>query len=290
MNRYEASTRGRDTALLLHLARYLSFALATEGGDGAVTGIRGLMVGLLQGRSVSADERDRLSKTLLAGDSGLEQANSYRCYVIELDDNTGRRYTPSYLAHLVEARLPGAVVAHFDGRLVVVVAGHGGQGNREHTEGELAALLTEASLRAGRSYEYADFMSLRTHWYQALGALELGRDAEQTELISSFEDHALQYLFRYGCTEMLPEDICAREILRLREHDKLSALSYCDTLRTYLELDRNATRTARGLFVQRNTLLERLDRVKSVSGVDLADPDKRLFYWLSLALLEQAHK
>ncbi|GAB2778322.1 PucR family transcriptional regulator [Amycolatopsis magusensis] len=58
------------------------------------------------------------------------------------------------------------------------------------------------------------------------------------------------------------------------------------TLACYLDNESSATPTAAALGVHRNTVLQRLDRIRSLLAVDLADPDERLAVHLAVRLVQ----
>lgn len=57
------------------------------------------------------------------------------------------------------------------------------------------------------------------------------------------------------------------------------------TLRAYLDLESNVTETATQLFVHRNTVIQRLRRIRDLLDVDLDEPNGRLAIQLALRLL-----
>jgi purine catabolism regulator len=74
----------------------------------------------------------------------------------------------------------------------------------------------------------------------------------------------------------------ASPLARLAEHDAAHGTNLVATLDGYLQLDGNVSAEARALGVHRHTLLNRLERIETLSGVDLS-PASRLD--LRLALL-----
>lgn len=70
------------------------------------------------------------------------------------------------------------------------------------------------------------------------------------------------------------------------ERDKTGLL---ETLRVYFQCNGNVAQTAKELFIHRNTLLYRLDRIRQAGGFDLDDAETRLQLQLALRAYELTH-
>ena len=57
---------------------------------------------------------------------------------------------------------------------------------------------------------------------------------------------------------------------------------FLHTLETFFEQNGNLSRTAEALFIHRNTLLYRMNRIAAIAGLDMDDPDTRLALQLAL--------
>lgn len=73
----------------------------------------------------------------------------------------------------------------------------------------------------------------------------------------------------------------------LYEHDRAQGTEYCRTLLTWLINDRNTIHAAEELYVHRNTLKNRLERIKGLVEVDLDDFRVRIRMQLSLCDLRR---
>ena len=75
------------------------------------------------------------------------------------------------------------------------------------------------------------------------------------------------------------EDISAfelfynRELGKLIEHDKLNGSQLCKTLEVYFEKNKIIGKTADALYIHRNTLRYRLDKIQSLLGKDFDEVD-----------------
>lgn len=116
------------------------------------------------------------------------------------------------------------------------------------------AMLLEHRLRHNKPQAYAN-----------LGVYRLLLPLSDTNELRAFADQILGQLIvdeRAGKTHLL------------------------ETLRVYFECNGNVAQTAKQLFIHRNTLLYRLDRVRDVGKVDLDDAETRLQLQLALRAYE----
>lgn len=73
----------------------------------------------------------------------------------------------------------------------------------------------------------------------------------------------------------------------LREHDRARGSDLVLTLETYFAAGTNASEAADRLFLHRNSMLYRLERISRLTGLDLRDPGVALALRLGLLALER---
>jgi DNA-binding PucR family transcriptional regulator len=139
---------------------------------------------------------------------------------------------------------------------------------------------------AGISSPVEGIRSLSQAARQSSIALDTAFDRRDGQWVLSFSDCALDYLLHSIRTDLAPRHLIAPEWLALLEHDRKSGTQYFQTLKTFLLMERDIPKTARTLIIHRTTLLYRLDRILELTGLNLDDPDRRLYLLLSLRLME----
>jgi len=120
---------------------------------------------------------------------------------------------------------------------------------------------------------------------QAREALRVGRALGRTATI--FDDlGAARYLSLIPPSSALDAvtDRYQEGIARLAEHDARRGLGLLETLETYLACGGNIARAAERLYVHRNTLVQRLDRIGELLGVAPHAPEQWLPLQVALAL------
>jgi len=150
----------------------------------------------------------------------------------------------------------------------------------------LAVFLRESLLLAALSRPFNDIFRLPVAKKQTDIAMEMGEQSHPMYWYFKFDDYAFQYLLCYGNRGFLPEDIGAPEVLRLIEYDKANGTCLCETLKVYFEEQYNAVAASGRLCVARSTFLKRLDRINTLTGSTLEDYNKRLYFALTLSMLE----
>lgn len=130
------------------------------------------------------------------------------------------------------------------------------------------------SVNAGISEIFYGYQKMHICCTQALKALEYGMIRESR--VCCFESCALDYLKKLICEKKKQEILEPEGIQQLREYDKQNHTNYMQTLITYLNHERNVIETSEALFVHRNTLAYRVNKIEEITGLNLNDEEIRL--------------
>ena len=99
--------------------------------------------------------------------------------------------------------------------------------------------------------------------YQDLGIYKLLMDIENQDVINEYYAETIQ---------------------RLVEYDKLNQTNYCDVLQCYLEHSGSVKETAEAMFVHRNTINYKINKIEEMLNCDLSELDTRLLYSIAFML------
>lgn len=150
---------------------------------------------------------------------------------------------------------------------------------------KLAQFFSQHRLRCGVSNPFRYIRDLRGFCDQAQAAL---RQEEQTGLIFYRSIMLEQMLSHIPAEET--HFLVSPDIFRLEEAEGRYSFSLVETLRVYLECNCNLNRTAERLYLHKNTLLYRLNHIRSILRCDLNDADERLLLMLSFKLRQRQKK
>ena len=114
-------------------------------------------------------------------------------------------------------------------------------------------------------------------------AMELGKRLH-LDTVVEYESLGLYQLLAQ--LEDLPaiQRFCEEIVGPLVRYDERHRSNLLDTINAYFEHHGNVSQTAEDLFIHRNTLVYRLERIQELTGQDLDSADMRLSMHLALKL------
>ncbi len=137
----------------------------------------------------------------------------------------------------------------------------------------LAALACDAGLVLGRSELVSGADGARRAVREAADAARIAQALRpQGGSLGYGELGAYRYLAHIAPEEM-PDDRHGTAVAALLEYDARRGSALIPTLERYLSSGRNVAVTARELIVHPNTLRQRLERIESLTGLNLAQED-----------------
>lgn len=171
-------------------------------------------------------------------------------------------------------------------RVVAIINLDKAMTTREEMIHRLVSFLRDQMLHVGISYTFFDFSTLHSYYLQTIAALEMGRLYRPDEWCYRFEDLVLPYFMHYGTSQISGRHLCHPGLVQLWIYDYNNHTDLLNTLKVYLNTGLNATKTARQLYIHRNTFYQRMETISQIINVDLNDPDIRLFMMMSYSFIE----
>jgi purine catabolism regulator len=137
---------------------------------------------------------------------------------------------------------------------------------------------------AGIGRPGARLAGLRRSFAQAQEALTLAQSLFGGDKVLLFGDLGLYHLLcrLQSCDEL--DEFYKQTLAPLAEYDASHNTQLVSTLEAFFAHRGNASQTAASLYLHRNSLLYRLERIHEISGLDLDDADDRFSLQLALKL------
>lgn len=191
-----------------------------------------------------------------------------------------------YLAHRFEIAFPQAY-CFSEGNNLFMLADIGLSGREAGRDflRELPLIARDNLSKVGISKPFDildDFTAARV---QATIALQQGSQVDPTAWCYRFSDYALSWLASRALRDTEPEHVCHPALVTIARYDNAHGTDLLETLRVFMACRYNASLAAQELFVARSTLLNRLERIKELTQVDLDDFRERTYLAFSLEAL-----
>ena len=190
-----------------------------------------------------------------------------------------------YILRMLEQRIPDSAGAVSGERILLVVDSDRCGLTARDLRSLLAEFLRDNMYKAGISDEADSFDRLRGAYLQAAAAMELGSARDPMFWYYLFEDYLSDYLLHKAAEEIPAEMLVLPAVETLRRHDALRGTRFTETLRVYARENFNATRAAQNLFIHRTSFQDRMDRIRSLTGLDPDDEETRFLLQFSFRLL-----
>lgn len=151
---------------------------------------------------------------------------------------------------------------------------------------DLGNFLTEHHLIGGVSQSSSRIRNLYSRHQQALKAMEMGTLLSATGPLFFYDTYSV-----YHCLELCMRDndilqLCHSAVLLLETYDRKYGTELLGTLHAYLSCRQNICDAAASLFVHRNTLSKRLEKINDIIHVDLNDAETVFHLMFSYRILE----
>lgn len=216
---------------------------------------------------------------------GFRQGDRFVVAAIPFKTSNSAAYI-KYIQQELSAVVPGSALCQTEGTLAVVINTSLQSNGGNRWQKKLAECIGEFDLQGGISDEFTDFMHCMAYYKEAVAALSLIPSSSEPGLYF-FRNVRAAFALKNSTGGLMPEMLYSEGFKRVLEYDKTASVSYLETLRVLLEENLSISRTARRLYISRNTFLARYDRLKAVLQEDLTDPDVRFYLEYSLRLYEQ---
>ena len=125
------------------------------------------------------------------------------------------------------------------------------------------------------------FPDIHESYHEALQAIDMIERVGE-KAVAHFEDYWVYNLLGSLSDDGPLDELYANTTKRIEEYDEAKGTDLLPTLETYLACGKNVTEAAKTLFIHRNTLTYRLNKIQELLEVDLGNPEEVLEIQLGL--------
>lgn len=255
-----------------HLTRLLSESEKSKGSKA----LKNMLKDILKGARYSESYiENHLIETKIPPES------IFSLYAIDTDSSGDPQILLYYESGLERVMIGEKVIIFTYGDNVIMLAFSTSEDGFGSVEFKLEAFLNAQNLSCGAANHFKSISMLSGIYSQALAALK-ERGAKK---LSRYGDVMLENLLSY-----VPEDeiqfVIVDDIYKVLEAEESCSFPLMETLKTYLEQGASLQGAADALFIHKNTMLYRLNKLREIISSDLDSPEDLLKLTLSIKLWE----
>ncbi len=198
-------------------------------------------------------------------------------------------YLKDSICKNLKMQIPGTHVTYHKNGIVAVVPIKGDT----ETDFELLEILKcfsqKEHIRIGISNSLSCVENFVSHYEQAHAALELGHKLNPEELVHFYQNYQIYDLFSQVKNPDKLSRFSHHALAVLSQYDHENSSQLYKTLFVFLDKGCNIKLTSESLYIHRNSLVYRLNRITELCQVDLSDINTQFLLRLSF-LIDQYHE
>lgn len=173
-----------------------------------------------------------------------------------------------YLKHIVNMKLkqifPDGYSVRYKGYMAILVSKIS-----QEDKDNLIKLSQLENIVIGISWPFINIVEFKKYFNQAVASVKYAQYFTQKSCVVDYTDFSYYDLLHNYKGKISLKNFCHPALKVLREYDNNNNTEFYITLRTYLDYNKKLQATAEALFIHRNSLIYRLNRIKQLTGIDL---------------------
>ncbi|WP_264453763.1 PucR family transcriptional regulator [Paenibacillus polymyxa] len=187
--------------------------------------------------------------------------------------------------HMIQL-LPDSRWIVYQGRIVFLISLVDSSCKIIAEDKRILEFLQVNGLTASLSDCFSHLTFLRKYYKQCLTAIEIGFQLHSNKPVYMYEDYLCEHIGKIISEQNDLADFCHPVIQKLIAYDNAHKTSLLSTLEAYLQYVDTPNIAAKTLFIHRNTLFYRINRIRELFEIDLSDGDIRLKLQMTLHFLK----
>ncbi len=269
-----------DLRITDYLCEVLSLVLERDPGimPGGITVYESILSDLLDGTLASPTVLNDRMRTAYWTARAV-----FRCVLITPAHKSSGIDNSAYLKSVLTGLFPGSHLVQVPEGILLVL--NYDDIPRERYD-RLQDIVRQFDLFMNISEPFRNLIQLK-HYYESCRAIrDVARKQKRSGRITELKDVYFEVL-----SGLLHKEekmtLCQPEYRLLLDYDTAHHTDYAATLETYIEHGCSVTDTAAALFIHRNTMAKRLDRIKEICGLENTDGIALIRFYLSSRLMKK---
>ncbi len=183
-------------------------------------------------------------------------------------------------------RFPQATAFLYGNQLKLIIHVHDQTTRDAIVLTEINQFLTENQLLAGVSQSANRLKHISSRHQQAAKALQMGRLLRGTGPLYHYDAYSIYHCLELCAPHMNLLQLCHSAVLKLESYDRKNGTELMETLHAYLSCHQNVSEAAQALYIHRNTLSKRLEKINDMIRLNFSDAETVFHLMFSFRIIE----
>ena len=152
--------------------------------------------------------------------------------------------------------------------------------------GMLIHYLSINKLQAAISNRFDNIIDMKQYYKQALKAFEFGRKLSPEKQIYFYSDYIFYHMGEIAAEQLDIHSFYHPGVIAVSEYDKTHGTNFLETLRLYLTYIDNPGKIAEELYIHKNTVFYRINKLKEKFKLQLDNGDECFKMHMTIKLME----
>lgn len=220
---------------------------------------------------------------------GVKPTSTYYLSACDFINPKDRILSPDYYCQQIMSILPNSITGIYNGVLVTLIPTKELRPYSEENRERLITFLEMNNMIATISFVYTDLMESSTYFEQCQSMLNMIDSTITTGQILLYGDYCFRHIASIIDNPHILTSTIHPAMKFMKKYDQENDSEYLNTLQTYIKKNRSAPAAAEALHIHKSTFFYRIEKMKSLFGVDLNNPDNMFAYEISLKLMDLSH-
>lgn len=210
--------------------------------------------------------------------------DTYLVFCLRSGKNIGDVSAYSYYCITLNNTFPSGYSFVYQNQIIFILNLTKNQMDSRSLDLKISEFIRDENYRAGCSMKYSDLLKTTFYCRQAVFALDSGLRYNPTLWSCHFKDYRFHYILDALSRDFNSGSYLLPELQALLDYDRSNSARLFPALEKYLEYDGNVSQAAKALNIHRSTLLYRLEKIASITSIDLEDHGYRCLLSLFIQL------
>lgn len=217
---------------------------------------------------------------------GIKPENNYYIIACDFIDSKDKILSPEYYCQQLMSILPNSITGIFNGILITLVPTSEVKPYTEENRERLVTFLEMNNMIATVSFVFTYLMEGHTYFEQCQSMLSMLDSAIKGGSILLYGDYCLRHITTLIDDPEILSSTIHPALKFMSKYDEENSTDYLETLKTYIQKNRSAPAAAEALHIHKSTFFYRIEKMKSLFGIDISNADNMFAYEISLKLME----